>query len=45
MSFNLIDAPPAFIDLMNSVFKDFLDTFVIVSFDDIFVYSKIKVEH
>ncbi|KAL0540239.1 hypothetical protein IC582_024472 [Cucumis melo] len=32
-------------DLMNRVFKDFLDTFLIVFIDDILVYSKIEVEH
>ncbi|XP_038876406.1 uncharacterized mitochondrial protein AtMg00860-like [Benincasa hispida] len=32
-------------DLMNRVFRDFLDTFVIVFIDDILVYSKIEAEH
>ncbi|KAA0068190.1 pol protein [Cucumis melo var. makuwa] len=45
MSFDLTNAPAIFMDLMNRVFKDFLDTFVIVFIDDIFVYSKIKAEH
>ena len=45
MSFNLIDAPAIFMDLMNMVFKNFLDTFVIVFIDDILVYSKTKAEH
>ena len=45
MSFDLTNAPAAFMDLMNSVFKDFLDTFVIVFIDDILVYSKTDGEH
>ena len=45
MSFDLINAPAVFMDLMNRVFKDFLDTFVIVFIDDILVYSKTEVEH
>ena len=45
MSFGLTNAPIVFIDLMNMVFKDFLDTFVIVFIDDILVYSKTEVEH
>ena len=32
-------------DLMNRVFKDFLDSFVIVFIDDILVYSKTDGEH
>ena len=34
-----------FVDLMNRVFKSFLDHFVIVFIDDILVYSKSKEEH
>ncbi|KAL0539511.1 hypothetical protein IC582_023726 [Cucumis melo] len=45
MSFGLTNAPVVFMDLMNRVFKDFLDTFVIVFIDDILVYSKAEVEH
>ena len=45
MSFGLTNASVVFMDLMNMVFKDFLDTFVIVFIDDIMVYSKIEVEH
>ena len=33
------------IDLMNRVFKPYLDRFVIVFIDDILVYSKTSVEH
>ncbi|KAL0560520.1 hypothetical protein IC582_000925 [Cucumis melo] len=35
MSFGLTNAPAVFMDLMNRVFTDFLDTFVIVFIDDI----------
>ncbi|KAA0067388.1 ty3-gypsy retrotransposon protein [Cucumis melo var. makuwa] len=45
MSFGLTNASVVFMDLMNKVFKDFLDTFVIVFIDDILVYSKIEAEH
>ncbi|KAL0556361.1 hypothetical protein IC582_004874 [Cucumis melo] len=45
MSFGLTNAPTVFMDLMNRMFKDFLDTFVIVFIDDILVYSKTEAEH
>ncbi|KAL0534293.1 hypothetical protein IC582_028582 [Cucumis melo] len=45
MSFGLTNAPTVFMDLMNRVFKEFLDTFMIVFIDDILIYSKTEVEH
>ncbi|KAH0696028.1 hypothetical protein KY289_013510 [Solanum tuberosum] len=45
MSFGLTNAPAVFIDLMNSIFRLYLDLFVIVFIDDILVYSRSKYEH
>ena len=45
MSFGLTNAQFAFIDLMNRVFKDYLDKFVIVFIDDILIYSQSETEH
>ncbi|KAL4033109.1 hypothetical protein IC575_006195 [Cucumis melo] len=45
MSFGLTNAPAVFMDLMNRVFREFLDTFVIVFMDDILIYSKTEAEH
>ena len=45
MSFGLTNALAVFMDLMNRVFKSFLDHFVILFIDDILVYSKSKEEH
>ncbi|KAL0549941.1 hypothetical protein IC582_014436 [Cucumis melo] len=45
MAFGLTNAPAVFMDLMNRVFREFLDTFVIVFIDDILIYSKTEAEH
>lgn len=45
MSFKLTNAPSIFIDLMNRVFRPYLDFFVIVHIDDILVYSRSNKEH
>ncbi|GJR30076.1 putative reverse transcriptase domain-containing protein [Tanacetum coccineum] len=44
MPFSLTNAPAVFMDLMNRVFHEFLDKFVIVFIDDILVFSKSKEE-
>ena len=45
MSFDLMNAPAAFMNLMNRVFKPYLDRFPIVFINDILMYSKSREEH
>jgi hypothetical protein len=39
MSFGLTNTPAYFMYLMNNVFMDYLDKFVVVFIDDIIIYS------
>jgi hypothetical protein len=45
MSFGLTNAPAYFMYLMNKVFIEYLDRYVIVFIDDILVFSKTMEEH
>jgi hypothetical protein len=45
MPFGLINAAVVFIDLMNQVFRLYLDKCVVVFIDDILVYSSSCLEH
>ena len=45
MPFRLTNASEAFMDLMNRVFRPYVDQFVVVFIDDILVYSKDAQEH
>lgn len=45
MPLGLTNAPVTFMDLMNRVFKSYLDRFIIVFIDDIQVYSRNPSEH
>jgi hypothetical protein len=45
MSFGLTNAPAYFMYLMNKVFMEYLDGFIVVFIDDILVFSKMMEEH
>jgi hypothetical protein len=45
MSFGLTNSPVYFMYLMNKVFVEYLDKFIVVFIDDIIIFSKTEEEH
>jgi hypothetical protein len=45
ISFGLINAPAYFMYIMNKIFMQYLDKFVVVFIDDILLYSRSEEEH
>jgi hypothetical protein len=45
ISFGLTNAPAYFMNLMNKVFMEYVDRFIVVFIDDIFIYSKNDSDH
>jgi hypothetical protein len=45
ISFGLTISPAFFMNLMNNVFMDYLDKFVVIFIDDILIYSQSEEEH
>ncbi len=45
MPFRLTNAPATFCTLMNNIFREWLDDFMVIYIDDILVYSNSMEEH
>jgi hypothetical protein len=45
ISFGLTNAPAYFMYLMNKVFMEYLDKFIVVFIDDILIFSNMEEEH